>query len=400
MQMTSGWIKCLLIFVAAVALSACGRQPEARRYVAPKEFATDDTPAVGDTDQADRMLAVLVPHGNAAWFFKLVGPKGQIESQVETFETFVKSVHFASEPDATPEWTLPAGWVTSLEPGEMRFATLTIGEGEKPLEVAVSQLPWSPKAFVDMLHKNVNRWRGQMQLKPISAGELADQFRELQLAGGDAYFVDLKGKQVMRPPPPDTADAKKMPTGHPPVGAAERKMVAAGDQSGKETEPAKKAAETKPPADAKAVAPPKLSFEYKMPDDWTPLAKLPMFAEAAFTTKQTDTPVTVSVTPMSGPGGDLAGNVDRWRRQLSLAPLSGDDLATATPVYKIDGREGRMVRFAGKNPAGEPAAITAAMLKDGDKTWIFRMSGAPEAVEKQSETFEKFLSSIKFGEGK
>jgi hypothetical protein len=403
MQTTSGWIKCLLMFALAVTLSACGRDPGVSRYSAPKEFETDDTPAIGDTDQSDRMLAVLVPHGDAAWFFKLAGPKDQIDAQAETFETFVKSVHFADGAEATPEWTLPSGWAKSPKAVQMRFATLTIGEGEKPLEVSVSQLPWPPKAFVTKLHENVNRWRKQMQLKLIPADELPDQFRELKVAGGDAYFVDLKGKQgtdTMRPQFASTAmDSGKMPAGHPPVAPSEKAMFAAADEPAKQVEPAKKAAEVKLSADAKAVAPPTLPFEYKMPEDWTPTTK-PMFAEAAFKTKQADAPVMVSVTPMSGPGGDIAMNVNRWRGQLKQEPLSADDLASTVPASKIAGREGRMVKVVGTNQANQPAAITAAMVKDGDKTWIFRMSGSPEAVEKQAETFEKFLGSIKFGEGK
>jgi hypothetical protein len=400
MQTTSGWITYLLMSAAAVALPACGRQPEVSRYTAPKEFVTDDSPGVGDTDQSDRMLAVLVPHGETAWFFKLVGPKDQIDGQAETFETFVKSVHFDNNAEAPPEWTLPVGWAKSSKEVQMRFATLTIGEGEKPLEVTVSQLPWSPTEFVDTLQENINRWRGQMMLKPIRADVLPDQCRELKLAGGDAYFVDLKGKQdKSKAMPRAMADDGKMPAGHPPIAAAQQETVAVGDDTPKPAEPAKKAADSNPPADAKAVEPPKLSFDYKMPEDWTPLAKLPMFAEAAFKTKQTDAPVTVSVTPMSGPGGDLGMNVNRWRGQLSLEPLSGDALA-AVPVFKIGEREGRMVKLKGTNPAGQPAALTAAMVKDGDKTWIFRMSGNPESVEKQTETFERFLSSIKFGEGK
>lgn len=75
----------------------------------------------------------------------------------------------------------------------MRFATLEFGPADRPLELSVIPLgvpPGDPSAYI---LSNVNRWRQQMQLPPIEAGELDKQSEKIELDGTTATAVDLRG---------------------------------------------------------------------------------------------------------------------------------------------------------------------------------------------------------------
>src|SRR5688500_16131105 len=65
-------------------------------------------------------------------------------------------------------WKVPAGWRQDARQRPMRFATFLIGEGDAAVEVAVSQFPGD----VGGLLANVNRWRGQVGLAPVTEAEL------------------------------------------------------------------------------------------------------------------------------------------------------------------------------------------------------------------------------------
>src|SRR5688500_3764081 len=109
-----------------------------------------------------RMLAAILPAGTQVWHFKLQGPADGVGGQKDQFETFLKSVSFTSA--GQPQWTVPAGW--KQLPGEgMRFATFQVLPDVNPqLELTVT--PLGPESAA--LGPNVNRWRGQVGLSPIS----------------------------------------------------------------------------------------------------------------------------------------------------------------------------------------------------------------------------------------
>src|SRR5438067_1529383 len=143
----------ILCGVAALLLLGC-QQDEIRSYRVPKPEAT-------------RLLAVIIPHGDRTWFFKLMGPASQIDEQKGTFDQFVRSVRFTDRADAPIAWTVPKGWEEGPK-SQMRHATFYIGPEEHRLELTV--FGFSDQA--GSVLANVNRWRGQIGLKEISESEL------------------------------------------------------------------------------------------------------------------------------------------------------------------------------------------------------------------------------------
>lgn len=202
-------VALLTAVVGLLSAAGCEKPERITRYTvdkpppieAPADAATradDSTPAGEPTD---RTLAAIVPLPGQGWFFKLSGPKDAVAENTEAFTTFLKSVHFSTE--GKPQWTLPEGW--QEQPGsQFRHATLVIPTQGKPLEVSVMALPNPGGDETQYVLVNVNRWRGQLRLPPISAEQLAGETTVVKLEGATATVVNLLGAAApdnMRRPP-------------------------------------------------------------------------------------------------------------------------------------------------------------------------------------------------------
>ncbi len=197
-----------VLFLAAVALTApgCHKEPQIDRYQVAKPVPLEsvagasETPAEPAADEptgepTDRMLGAILPHGDAIWFFKLMGKKEPVSRLDEPFAALVKSIRFAA--DGKLQWKLPEGWQERAGPAP-RYATLTATVDGKRLETTVSMLPNAS----DVL-QNVNRWRGQLSLPPITAEQLPAETSQIEVDGERATLVNLVGRAAaggMRPP--------------------------------------------------------------------------------------------------------------------------------------------------------------------------------------------------------
>jgi hypothetical protein len=398
--------------VAILLLAGCTKTAEISQYKVPREqeqkpaaadvAADAGTPETGATDagasesppetaeKPDRMLAALLPVDGNAWTFKLTGPVEAVSKHSGEFAALVKTVTFTKDPGSPPQWKLPEGWTQKAGGGPMRFATITI-PGDKPLEVTVATVTWPAGGDTKSLLTNVNRWRGQMQLKEIAADQLADSVRSLKVGDGEAAVVDLLGKFKtggMTPPFAGKA-AGTLPPGHPAIDPSESTPSSS---AAKKPSPANPSPKTKQPSDDELA---QLPFKFTAPEGWKAIES-PQFAVAAFTTGQGGKRVDVSITPMAGAGGDLLMNVNRWRSQLGLPALTADELSTCTDPYKVDGKPAHLVRLMAPEDADPRPAIFVAMIDAGDATWIFKLRGTADAVHSQQENFQKLVDSVKF----
>ena len=384
-----------------IVVSGCTKPSEITRYQVPKEENAEQPvaatePAADENAGSDRMLAALVPHGQQAWSFKLAGPAEAVGKSAESFDALVKSVTFAGA-DAKPEWKLPEGWTQAAGPG-MRLATISIPADPKPLEVSVIPTSWSVEDEKASALANVNRWRGQMQLEPIAADDLAKETRNLDLAKGKAIVVDLTGKlktDGMQPPFAGMAGKAGLPAGHPTTSAPAKRETNQAVDSKPIERPSENAAPKKTETAKPAAADFKLPFAYTAPKGWQPAA-LPTFAEAAYSVGDGADRVDISVTPMMGQGGDVLMNVNRWRQQLGLQGISADELNTNAAPYKIGGKAGNLVRLYGREGANPRPAMSAALVEADGTTWIFKMKGSASAVDAQQDNLQKLIDSIMF----
>jgi hypothetical protein len=162
-------------------LAGC-REDEIRSYSVPKP---ETLPKV-EVKPKVRLLGAIFPRGDMSWFIKLMGPVEAVDSRAAEFDRFVGSLRFHDKDDPPIQWTEPEGW-KPMPPSGFFYARFALGGADgTPLELTVSFLGGS-------VLDNVNRWRGQIGLKPVLAGELDKTTTRLAVGGVEGYRIGLGG---------------------------------------------------------------------------------------------------------------------------------------------------------------------------------------------------------------
>lgn len=182
-----------------LAAGGCGPSDAIRSYTIPRPAA-----------RAERILAAIVPGPEQTWFFKVAAAPEEIQPHVDAFRQLIQSVRFEGTAPARPEWKLPAGW-RQQEGSGMRFATLRFGGQDDPLELTVIPLPTpdgDPRTYAV---SNINRWREQIGLAPMTADALDAESESVALASGTARVVDMVGQAVAPGAAPDQRSPNRRP---------------------------------------------------------------------------------------------------------------------------------------------------------------------------------------------
>lgn len=335
----------------------------------------------------------------------------------------------------TVTWKLPAGW-QELPPSQMRVGHFAIaGPNEQKAQLTI--IPLGGVGGGDL--ENVNRWRGQVSLGRIDEAELdrtaekvaigAAEGRLFDFAGttpdedkpsrmvaailhreGTAWFFKLMGddalvaaqkpamieflKSIAFGAPSAQTGAlvdSTLPEGHPPIPGSPP-VGDSGLPAGHPpiTPPTAAAAPSAPPAEPPTTA--TGASDWKLPAGWKELAP-GTFQKARFLAAESaagKAEATISILAGTG-GGDLA-NVNRWRGQVGLAPITEDELNRTAVAVEADGKPARLVDLTAANGQQRIMAVIAA--RDGE-TVFYRLSGHPDLVGAQKDTFLGFVKSTK-----
>jgi hypothetical protein len=167
--------------------------------------------------EKSRVLAAVLKREGVAWFFKMTGEDDLVAQQKSAFVEFLKSVGFptateqvqlpASHPpldsaapvsllsatppsaEGRPAWEMPAGW-REVPAGQFLVAKFVLtGAGSAQAAVNVSRSAGDGGGLL----ANVNRWRNQLGLTVLAAGELDAQIREAQGTEGKIKFIEMTG---------------------------------------------------------------------------------------------------------------------------------------------------------------------------------------------------------------
>jgi hypothetical protein len=183
--------------------------------------------ANADSGNKSRILAAILRRAGSAWFFKMTGDDELVAQQKPAFIEFLKSYSFSEAPasasasaqpelppshppvpglssppssptlspqtpandpsnSAKPEWQVPAGWKEM--PGNQFLVAKFQLTGPDNAQAAVNV-----SLSGGGLLANVNRWREQLSLSPLADSDLKQQVQALDVAGGQAMLVDMKG---------------------------------------------------------------------------------------------------------------------------------------------------------------------------------------------------------------
>jgi hypothetical protein len=381
--------------------SSLGCRPADRiqSYSVPKESPPIAATAAPSAEPTDRMLAAILPDGGKAWFLKVVGPLATIAEQEQPINDFFASVRPA--PDKThPGWKLPDGWEEKGGTG-MRVATITIPTSTKPLEISVTSLPWTGAPEETLV--NVNRWRGQLQLPDVGPMALPDCTHEIAAGDTKMTIADLRGHMKsggMSPPfaggPPtavgdrgDAGAAATLPTGHPPITGGANNLPAG-----------------HPPFDRAVDAAPSHNespLSYQAPESWQekPASGMRKASFSIVEGAQTADVYVIDFPAAAGPMmADPLANVNRWRAEVGLPQVTQDELSHVTEPIDVGGQPATLVDAvpdASKPQESQSDQGTlAAMLKNGDTIWFFKLKGSRDLVAAQRDQFKAFLKSVRF----
>ncbi|MEI6686568.1 MAG: hypothetical protein WCN64_10540 [Planctomycetota bacterium] len=308
------------------------------------------------TGEPVRLLAAIFSKGDSTWFFKLMGPASKLSTKTEEFETFVRTVRFGAEGSTPPiQWNAPSNWKAG-KTNELRYATFLIDPEANPkLELTVIKLGKDAGSIL----ANINRWREQVGLGPVSEGDLPTIIKKETIQGVEAILADYSGpggkKGAMTPP-----FAKSFP-----------KMPV--NPSANQASPGVK--------------------EFKKPDTWEQVPNSAM-SLATFKVNEAAGKADITLTPLAGPAGGLESNINRWRQQVGLAPQSPEMITSSLTKLQTKSSVALCIDIEGSTDR-----ILGAVISTPDTTWFVKMKGPNTVVKMQKQSFESFVSSLQFADG-
>lgn len=305
-----------------------------------------------------------------------------------------------------PHWQLPADWQEVPGTG-MRFATLIVEAGSPPLEIRVTPLTLAAGDLLD----NVNRWREQIALEPVSAMDVGKLVKSIDAGGRTIDYVNLTGpatgdapaRQILAAILPGSQqlwfflmfdDATRVSRHAAEFEAFISTVHLAGSPEGSGGHPDISDGHGSAP-----VAPGDEGAEsmiWSLPGGWT-VDPRPRDMRVA-TIKLSDGGSEVAITRFAGPGGDLMANINRWRNQLGLAPVA-DPTDQPSESIELAGFPARLfdISEGGSDPARKRTLVVG--LPRPGISWFIKMTGPHDLLDREEPAFRQFLGSVRMTGG-
>jgi len=309
--------------------------------------------------------------------------------------TAVPRMSGAVAPTAATAVTTPPNWEPQ-PPSQMRQASFLVkGNNGQIADISLVSLGTAAGNVLD----NVNRWLDQLGQPPITEQKLDDIAQQLTTSLGEVTIVDLAGLPKDADPAKDGRIIAAMATtgsstlffkmrGNADLAKAQKadfiKWVAAVcNAQGEARSPQMAAIPSQ-----ESGAPP---IKWKTPEGWTEVPPSSMRYASFSASDENGGKIDISVVTFPGEGGSDADNVNRWRRQIGLAPL--DDKEITTTIVPMNAGN---ANFSTVDMAGDDSRVVAAWTRRPGRSWFFKMSGPGPLIEREKPKFFDFLRSIEF----
>ncbi len=278
---------------------------------------------------------------------------------------------------------------------EMRQASFLVkGEHGTAADISLVSLG---QAAANVL-ENVNRWLNQLDQPPINEQKLNEITQQLTTSIGPVTIVDLTGL----PKKGDPAKDGRIIAGIAPTNSATLFFKIRGNSElTEEQKPdfikwvaavCNAQTENKSPEMAampESSAPPQIKWQ--TPKDWTQVPPSTMRYATFSTAGENGGKIDISVVTFPGDGGSDVDNINRWRRQIGLAPA--DENAVTSEINPLKTEE---TDFSTTDIAGPENRTVAAWTRRDGRVWFFKMTGSNAAVGKEKPKFFDFVRSIQF----
>ena len=98
----------------------------------------------------------------------------------------------------------------------------------------------------------------------------------------------------------------------------------------------------------------------------------------------------ITLSILGSASGSLRANIDRWRGQIGLGPVTDAELEKiATPLDLPDAKATIV------DMTGPKQKMISIIVPRGDRAWFFKMMGEPDAVTAEKSRLIEFVKSTK-----
>jgi hypothetical protein len=296
---------------------------------------------------------------------------------------------------SAPSVPTPPSWQPQ-PPSQMRQASFLVnGDNGAVADISFVRLGASAGDVLD----NVNRWLSQLGKPPIDEEKLNQTAQHISTSIGGVTIVDLAGL-------PNGADPKKdgrIIAGMTNAEGSTLFFKIRGNAALTESQKSEfikwiaavcnAQGGTKPPPPAMAPRDTSVNpqIKWQMPPGWSEVPPSAMRYASFNAPGPNGERVDISIVIFPGKGGSDSDNINRWRQQIGLPPMSPAAIATQLAPLKTPAGDFSSVDIAGAN-----ARTLAAWTRRGGHVWFFKATGPSAAVEKEKQNFVKFVESIRF----
>ncbi len=246
---------------------------------------------------------------------------------------------------------------------------------------------------------NVNRWLSQLGQPPIDDPKLNQIAQRIATALGEVTVVDLAGLPQDADPKKDGRIVAAMTTNGTSTLFFKMRGNAALVESQKgefvkwvtavcNSKGGNKSPQTAAAPAAETSGNPQIKWQ--LPPGWSEVPPSAM-RYASFNAGTGESKIDISIVMFPGDGGSDIENVNRWRGQIGLPPMSEAAITSKITTVKADDATFAMADLAGAN-----ARTLAAWVRRDARVWFFKATGPSAAVEKEKQNFVKFIQSVRF----
>ncbi len=283
-------------------------------------------------------------------------------------------------------YVLPDRW--SLDPGQDQ-ATLSFRiEGEAGGQGEVSILAMPSLALGDA--EFVNLWRSRMQLPEVGPEEAGSMASEIPIGSGKGRLYQLLrsgldpdiGTNVLAARLQDSRNTWFFKFSGPPPLIERERPAFLGFLESLRLDLLDKLLRERRMAQRQPDPPP--LPQWQAPSHWRSVSPQSSMVQAVWRIDGQDGGgADLTASRLSGDGGGLLANINRWRGQIGLEPVE-DPGSVSSPLES----GGILVDLE-----GEQSRILAAVVRDGDATWFYKLMGDPGLVGEEKEAFRLFVES-------
>ena len=315
-------------------------------------------------------------------------------------------------------WQAPADW-QEQPAGSVRQGSFLI-KGPDGAEADLSVTAFPGDVGGDLA--NINRWRGQLQLGPVTDADLAGMLQQLAAPAGQFSFVEMASDHPILPGDrkarmfgaifkqpgrtwffkmvgPDALVAGQKENFNAFLKSVEFPSEAPARPMNTNDLPGANAMPPAMNAMPAAVAAPGPAASgsdlvWQPPSGWQTKPGSAM-RKGSFAVRGDDgAEADLSIIAFPGEaGGDLA-NLNRWRGQVGLDPITAADFPRETTALESNGLHFIVVDLAGQTAKG-PTRLVGALTAAGGQTWFFKLMGPDALVAHTKPAFLDFLKTVR-----